>query len=261
MTMRMSKSATADFFKKAGQTYESAEIEVNTYTIHAISCGDKSKPALVFIHGSPGSWDAFKSYLVDKRLLEKYYLVSIDRPGFGYSDFGEAQPLAFQTALIHEALQKLKLKNISLVGHSMGGPIVCDLAAQHTERYDRIFVLSGSVDPAAEKPEKWRKIIKSKAVRYFVPTVLRASNDELFWLKTDLYDLENRLKNIVASVTVIHGTNDRLVPYANVEFMKKALKNAKNLNVITIDKADHFIPWTNYEEIVGAILAPHSQNK
>ncbi len=259
--MRMSKNETADFFKKAGQSYASSEIEINTYTMHAVSCGDKSKPALVFIHGSPGSWDAFKSYLVDKRLLEKYYLVSIDRPGFGYSDFGEAQPLAFQTALIHETLQKLNLKNISLVGHSMGGPIVCDLAAQHTERYERIFVLAGSVDPAAEKPEKWRKIIKSKAVRYFVPTALRASNDELFWLKTDLYDLENRLKKIVAAVTIIHGTNDRLVPYSNVAFLKNALLNAKNLDIITIDKADHFIPWTHYEEIVTAILAANPGNK
>ena len=57
-------------------------------------------PTLLFVHGTPGSWDAFKAYLKNKELLQYYRIISIDRPGFGYSDFGNAMNLTEQTKII-----------------------------------------------------------------------------------------------------------------------------------------------------------------
>jgi pimeloyl-ACP methyl ester carboxylesterase len=57
------------------------------HNLHYIETGNAQKPTLI-LHGSPGSWNAFKEYLQDTTLLKKYRMIAIDRPGFGYSDFG-----------------------------------------------------------------------------------------------------------------------------------------------------------------------------
>ncbi|WP_460996415.1 alpha/beta fold hydrolase [Spirosoma harenae] len=51
-----------------------------------VSIGAADKPTLVFVHGSPGSWNAFASYLKDSLFLEHYRMVSLDRPGFEDSE-------------------------------------------------------------------------------------------------------------------------------------------------------------------------------
>ena len=94
----------------------------------------------------------------------------------------------------------------------------------------------------------------SKPLRYIIPGALRPSNDELWWLKTDLVNLKPNLKNIVANVTIIHGTKDRLVPFSNVNFMTLYIENAKKIKIIPIKNADHFIPWTHYNIVRDAIL-------
>ena len=253
--MRMNSRETAAFFEKSKTKFLDKTVLFQDFSIHYVETGDVSKPSLYFIHGSPGSWDAFKRYLQDSLLLEKYRLVAIDRPGFGYSDFGKAQNLQTQSNRIHELI--LKIDNGQpkiLVGHSLGGPLVAKLATDFPTMFSNVVIVSGALDPAAESPEKWRPILMSKPLRYLIPGALRPSNDELWWLKTDLINLKPRLKNIVANVTIIHGTKDRLVPFSNVKFMTLYIENATKLKIIPIENADHFIPWTHYEIVRDAIL-------
>lgn len=253
--MRMNSKETKAFFEKSKTKFLDKTISFQDFTIHFVETGDVNKPSLYFIHGSPGSWDAFKRYLKDSLLLEKYRLIAIDRPGFGYSDFGKAQNLQTQSDRIHELI--LKIGNgqpIILVGHSLGGPLVAKLATDFPTMFSNVVILSGALDPAAESPEKWRSILMSKPLRYLIPGALRPSNDELWWLKTDLINLKPHLKNIVANVTIIHGTKDRLVPFSNVKFMTLFIENAKKIKIIPIENADHFIPWTHYEIVRDAIL-------
>jgi pimeloyl-ACP methyl ester carboxylesterase len=42
------------------------------HNLHYIETGNAQKPTLIFLHGSPGSWNAFKEYLQDTTLLKKY---------------------------------------------------------------------------------------------------------------------------------------------------------------------------------------------
>ena len=182
-------------------------------------------------------------------------MIAIDRPGFGYSDFGKAQNLRVQSERISEFIKKIDNKKpLILVGHSVGGPVVAQLAVDNPSWFKHLVILAGSVDPKAEKPEKWRTVIKVSPLRYLIPGALRPSNDELWWLKQDLVELEPKLKNITSDVTIIHGTKDVLVPYSNVAFMKKMFVNAKSIDTITIEKANHFIPWSHYEIVRNALL-------
>ena len=98
---------------------------------YAISSAHDTLPWLVFIHGSPGSWFHYKRFMLDSDLRQKFQIVSIDRPGFGFSDFGKALHLDEQANLIGPVLQNLNGKPMFLCGHSMGGPLVIKLAADH----------------------------------------------------------------------------------------------------------------------------------
>ena len=62
------------------------------------------------------------------------------------------------------------------------------------------------------------------------------------------------LKNITSAVIIIHGTKDPLVPYSNMAFMNKTFVNAKSIENISIENANHFIPWEHYGEIRDALL-------
>ncbi|MFV8271042.1 alpha/beta fold hydrolase [Flavobacterium sp. GT2N3] len=258
MTMRFSNKETTKFFGASQTRFQDKTIVFDGYKIHYVETGMMQNPTLFFIHGSPGSWNAFKEYLADTLLLKKYRMIAIDRPGFGYSDFGDAQNLGVQSKRIAAFIRKIDNKKpIILVGHSYGGPVVAQLAVDNPAWYKRLVILSGSLDPKAENSEKWRTVVKALPLRYLIPGALRPANDELWWLKQDLIALKPELKKITCDVTIIHGTKDALVPYSNVAFMKKMLVNAKSIDTITIEKANHFIPWSHYDIVRNELLNLH----
>lgn len=253
--MRMSKEETKQFFNNNEVNYLDTFQQIDEYTVHYIQTGKKEAATLFFVHGSPGSWDAYKSYLKDSLLLQKYRMIAVDRIGFGYSNFGQAQNLRIHATVLEKLLAKLSNgKPIYLIGHSYGGPTIVQMAADYPNAYSHLVILSGALDPAAETPEKWRSIIKTKPLRYIIPGALRPSNDELWWLKKELYLLQPKLKNITTAVTIIHGTKDSLVPFSNVAFMENELNNAKSLEIIPIQNANHFIPWEHYDTIRNTLV-------
>ena len=255
MRMRMTSKETKDFFTTSKTGYIDSSKEIEGFTIHYIETGNKDASTLFFVHGSPGSWDAYKDYLTDSLLLSKYRMIAIDRIGFGYSNFGQAENLSTQSAILEKFIKSISNgKLIYLIGHSFGGPTIVQMAAEKPNDYATLVILAGSVDPKAETPEQWRAIVKAKPFRYLVPGALRPANDELWYLKSDLYDLKPKLKNLTSKVIIIHGTKDQLVPYSNVAFMRREFVNAKSIDVISIKDANHFIPWTHFKEIRDVLL-------
>lgn len=250
MRMRMTSRETKKFFTASKTNYIDSSLEIDGFTIHYIETGNKNASTLFFVHGSPGSWDAYKDYLKDSLLLSKYRMIAIDRIGFGHSNFGKAENLKTQSYILEKLTRQIANgKPIYLVGHSLGGPTVVEMAAEKPNDYERLIILAGSVDPRAENPEKWRAVVMAKPIRYLIPGALRPSNDELWWLKSDLVDLKPKLQNIISKVVIIHGTKDPLVPYSNVAFMKREFVNAKSIEIIPIKNANHFIPWEHFKEI------------
>lgn len=255
MTMRINGSETKVFFTTAKVDYKDTLVSIDQIPIHYIETGNPKSPTLFFVHGSPGSWDAYKDYLKDTLLLKKFRMVAIDRPGFGYSNFRTAENLGTQSYLLEQLINTIKNEQpLFLIGHSMGGPVIVKMASEKPNDYKGLVILAGAIDPKAEKPENWRYIFKSKPGRYLVPGALRPSNDELWWLKDDLVRMQPQLRKIVSDVVIIHGTKDDLVPYRNVAFMKKEFVNAKSIEIIPIKDANHFIPWEHYNEIRDRLL-------
>ena len=255
LTFRMSYKEAKNYFKSNKIQYIDSSIKINNHTIHFIETGDANKPTIFFIHGSPGSWDAFKKYLIDSALLLQFRMISIDRPGFGFSDFSQAENLQTQTNLITQFIQlKNNNQSVFLVGHSIAGALLVSIGCYIPNKINKVVILAGAVDPNLETPERWRKMLKIPPFRYLIPTVLSTSNDELWWLKKDLFLLQKELPKFTTKVLIIHGDNDQLVPYKNVFYIQHNLINAKKIDLITIPNANHFIPWTHFNLIKQNLL-------
>lgn len=257
MKMRMSSKKTIEYFSKSNTAFKDINYKISEANqIHYIETGDATKPTLFFLHGSPGSWDAYKTYLSDSDLQKKYRLIAIDRPGFGYSNFGDAEDLNAQANLILTFIQsKNNNQPITLIGHSMGGPVIVKLATKNPTLFKNLVILAGAIDPKAENPENWRPVLMSKPIKYLIPGAFRPSNEELWWLKEDLKTMKSQLHKIISNVIIIHGTEDSLVPFSNVAFMEKEFINAQKIVILPIEKADHFIPWSHYEIIKKSLMS------
>lgn len=258
MKFKISDSKAKDEFKQAGVNLTTATIKVENRNMHYAKTGNDTLPTIFFIHGSPGSWDAFAGYMQDKDLLAKYRMISIDRPGFGYSDYGDAEPMAKQATLIEPVIKQLQNgKPMYLAGHSLGGPMIIWLAADNPSMFDGLVLLAASVDPAEEKTEGWRGVLDNTPLRFFVPGALRPSNRELKYFKKDVYALQSKFPLIKCKVFIVHGTKDTFVPVGNASYAEKKLVNAASVETTLIPGANHFIPWMKYEVIKNILLHLH----
>ncbi len=255
MTFRKPDNEMKAQFDKQGVTLLTNTLTIEGRHIHYAKTGNDSLPTLLFIHGTPGSWDAFAGYMQDKNLLKKYRMISMDRPGFGYSDFGDALHLADQSELLNAAMSELTNgKPVYLVGHSLGGPMIVLMAADAPTLYDGLVLISGSVDAMLEKPEKWRPLIFKTPLNLLVPGAFKPSNVELWYLKKDLVDLKTRFTEITQPVYFIHGLEDTWVPPGNVEYARTLLVNSPKVDTLMIPDGNHFIPWTKYQQIRDVLL-------
>lgn len=252
---RTSDSEAINDFNTKGLLLRTPSIKIGNKHIHYAQIGNDSLPTLLFVHGSPGSWDNFMTYMQDQDLLAKYRMVSVDRPGFGYSDFGQSLHLQQQSDLISQLIGHLSNgKPLYLIGHSLGGPLVALLAADNPKSINGILVLAGALDPALEPKEKWRPIAAAFPLRYLIPGAFRPSNQELWYLKQDLYPLKDKLDQIVCDVYIMHGEKDVLVDVKNVDFMKVQFTQAKSLKDTIWQAENHFIPWKRFKEIKQVLL-------
>ncbi|TNE66206.1 MAG: alpha/beta hydrolase [Bacteroidetes bacterium] len=235
------------------------DIDITGYrTIHAVSMpGPDTLPLVVLVHGSPGSADAFLSYLADSALLTRSRLVTVDRPGFGYtSGFGKPEgSLERQAAALDAVVSKMSPdRKVLLVGHSLGGPVIARYAMDFPEKTGGLILVAGSIDPDQEKHPWWQGAVDVPPLRWLTPRSLWASNREIILLEDELRAILPRWTDIRCPVTMVHARDDRLVPFANVAFGRSKLVNSVDFETVTLEKGDHFILWTQPAVIRQAIL-------
>lgn len=255
---RMSKTEIDHFFSK-----KEKKGSLHTYPvarnrqINYLKVGDEHLPLIIFVHGSPGSLSAFIDFMGDSILLNHAQLITVDRPGFGSSNFGYAEPsLAKQSAYLKPILEENKNhRPIILVGHSLGGPVIARMAMDYGELIDGLVLVAASIDPDLEPNETWfRAPMATPFLKWILPRSFRASNDELYKLKPELMEMLPLWSKITCRVTVIQGQKDSLVPPGNADFARKMLVNTSSINLVIKDDMDHFVPWSNPELIHKAIL-------
>jgi pimeloyl-ACP methyl ester carboxylesterase len=255
MKFRISDSKAKKEFAEKGLQVSFHYTNDNESGLHYAKSGADTLPTLFFVHGSPGSWDAFKIYMMDTFLLQHFRIISVDRPGFGYSSFGTAYNLEDQSLLINKVIQKENNKKpVHLVGHSIGGPVIVHLAQNHPAEFASLTILAGSISPYEEPKEYWRYLFMYTPLKLLMPGAFKPSNDEIIYFKKDLYHTDTMYAALTMPVTFIHGDADKFVTVKNVDYGKKKLVNNPNVKVIIIPEASHFIPWEYFDLIKTHLL-------
>lgn len=98
------------------------------------SYGDKSKPALVMLHGFLGAQTDWQAIV--KQLTDQFYCVCIDLPGHGLSPSLTLPTPGFELIAKHiqAAIDSLSIEKYHLLGYSLGGRIALHLARNNTQK-------------------------------------------------------------------------------------------------------------------------------
>jgi pimeloyl-ACP methyl ester carboxylesterase len=203
------------------------------------------------VHGTPGSATAWTDYLLSPP--PGIELVALDRPGFGSSaPDGAVTRLADQAAAV-AALLPTEDRPVVLIGHSLGGAVVARVAADHPQRVSALVLLAASLDPALETIHPVQRLGAWAPIRALLPRAIRNANAELMALGPELQALADTLPRIAAKVVIVHGTQDDLVPVANVPFMQARLLGARCIKVVLLEGRNHFLPWNSEAAVRDAI--------
>lgn len=254
LTFRESDKKIKQGLAKKNLSPQFHEFKKGKYHIHYWDIPNEGKPLVMFVHGSPGSSTALMNIATDSLITANFMPVLVDRPGFGYSDFGRAEKsLAIQSELLTGVINNYPNSKKILVGHSLGGPLIAKMAMDFPETFSAIVILAGSIDPQLEPKEWHRKPMSSPWIRWMIPKSFAASNDEIITLKSELEKMLPDWEKIKIPVIVIQGTKDGFVPKENALFAKKMLKNAQ-VKITMLPGASHFFPFTKPEIVVKELM-------
>jgi len=238
---------------------------------------------------SGASWEKQLPVLLDAG----YRVITYSRRGFGqsskpttgynYDTFSED---------LHQLLSKLDLKNVALVGFSMGGGEVARYQGRYGSKNVSKSVFISSVPPyllkAPDNPEGVDKPVFDgieKAVaadRYAFFTefyknfyntdqnlgtrvseeairnswnvaAMAGSHASVACVRTWYEDFRKDLARISSPTLVIHGDADRIVPYASSG--QRTVKLVEGARLVTVKNGPHFITWTHADEVNTALLS------
>ncbi|SOE17640.1 pimeloyl-ACP methyl ester carboxylesterase [Hoeflea halophila] len=140
-------------------------IPVTGGVIHYTDEGPRDGQPLVLIHGLAGNMHNF-SYALADHLASDFRVITIDRPGSGYStrDRDELAELPAQAAMIGEFLDKLGIERPVLVGHSLGGALSLAIALDQGNRIGALALLSPLTAAMPGPPDVFKPLVIRSAV-------------------------------------------------------------------------------------------------
>ena len=255
MSLQKSEQALQKMFANESETPSYHTYTYHGNTIHYADIGAKNLPVVLFIHGSPGSWDAYASYLADSLLRQKFRMIAVDRIGFGKSSPGQAEgSLKMQAEILLPILEKLAPHTpLILAGHSYGGPVALRFAADYPDKISSLLLLASSADPQFEQPYWIQWPLASRGLRWLLSSEWDVSNREILPLRKELESMKEIWENIRCEVVVMQGKKDALVHPDNPKFLEKVLTNAR-LMIDYMPEENHFIPWTQHTRVRDTLM-------
>ncbi len=156
--------------------------------IAAFEYGKASGPTIALVHGL-GHWTDAAWGRLAPLLADRYRIVAFDLPGFGESERPDARyDLPFFRAIVTGVLDVLAPQPVALVGHSLGGMICADVAAEIPDRIGRLVL----IDPAGFL----------RAPRLFVKLVASPLAESLFQLQPSRRFVKRSLDQSVYDIAV-----------------------------------------------------------
>src|SRR5882757_3222541 len=132
-------------------------ISVGTNRIHYVSVG-QGEHTLVFVHGWAchlGFWGEQVAALADKARL-----IFVDLPGHGQSDKPETNyTMDFFAEAVLAVMHDAKVEKAALIGHSMGGAVICRVYQQAPEKVTALVSVDGLLCRLSGTPAEGRALV------------------------------------------------------------------------------------------------------
>lgn len=255
-----------------------AIINIDSTQIHYVDNCRETDKVILFIHGNSHSSRTFRHQFQNEQLNE-YRLIALDLPSHGDSVALNEYSLPIFTHILHGFVEQLDLKEIILVGHSLGGHIAIEAISKINPKGIFIFgtpPLSIPLDMGGFKANKDLELVFKDKLSDSEVTQL-AKN---FYSKSeiDVIDLEDikkthegfrfsmfqsfgaqlfqdevKITNAFAGhKAFIHGTQDKLI---NAHYLndKIDLSGVWQNKIIEVDSS-HNLHIENYQEMNALIV-------
>jgi pimeloyl-ACP methyl ester carboxylesterase len=220
-------------------------VELNGCKVHLRRAG--MGPALLFLHGASGM-PAILPCL--HKLAERFDVVVPEHPGYGRSDEPEWLENIHDMAYFYlDFMERLDLRDVLLVGNSMGGWIALEIAVRSTARIKSMVVVSPAgvkapgvlpADTFLMSPEEQaralvfdQKIAEARLAEPVTPEALdialknRHTTARLAWEpRFHDPDLPKWLHRIDVPITIVWGSEDRILPVGMAKELKRLLPEA-----------------------------------
>jgi len=246
-----------------------------------IYIGDEGKGfPLVLVHGFLGSskmWGPQIDFFKDN-----FRVITPDLPGFGKSNKAKLHnSIQSISNLILECLEEKEINKFHLLGHSMGGMIVQEMAKKRGDKISKLICYS--TGPIGEMPGRFETVDESREnlkknglktmARNIAKTWFSTGEDAKYYdvcieagTQTSMEAVDNSLlalkkwngvdtlKNIKNETLIIWGDRDKSY---NLEQVRTLEKNIKNSKLIIFEDCAHNIHLEKVEkfnEIVNKFL-------
>jgi pimeloyl-ACP methyl ester carboxylesterase len=120
---------------------EDAYLEIKGLRLHYLDWGGNEKEPMLLLHGFMAhahAWDEFASGFRDR-----YHIIALDQRGHGESQWSEDEAYSLDDHFsdIAHFIEFLELKDLILVGHSMGGRNALFYTACHPQKVGRLILV------------------------------------------------------------------------------------------------------------------------
>lgn len=179
---------------------------------------------------------------------------AFDLPGFGAEKLPRPYTLDDYVNFVTQFIEKKKLEDVVLVGHSFGGRIAIKIAARNPEFLKKLIL----VDAGGVKEMTWKMKLAARLPRlgsfgrdlFGSSDYLAASGDLRETLKSVVNeDLVPLLSKIKTPTLVIWGRQDNTTPFWMGKVMHEKIEGSKFIVI----GGDHGIPYRKPKEVAAAI--------
>lgn len=121
------------------------KINIRNQQINFVMCGQEHLPVIVFLHGFTGSTATWKDVMI--QLKGCFRMIAVDLTGHGKTSIPEdvsRYEMDEQIADLESLFERLQVRDITLVGYSMGGRIALGYTKQYPERVKALVLESAS---------------------------------------------------------------------------------------------------------------------
>lgn len=238
-------------FQEAGVSVKLLHDQFNDFEFRKIEVvKDTTLPTIVFVHGTIGSILDFKKYIAEFTLSNRANIIAYDRVGYNYKDVNPVQEsIAFEKEMLAYVAKDIPKEKLILVGYSYGGPIA--LAYKH--KVDKIILIAPAVYSKVE-PMPWMlQLYKWNFTRWLIPPIWKQASKEKLTHPSDLKKFEKKWNENPNEIVVIHGNNDRIVPYSNSLYLEKIFPK-EQLKLVTLSGANHGLVWSRFDEVKNILI-------